>query len=238
MKLTQYGQNLWQVTRLFAFNNYLLREDDGLTLIDTNMGRSQKDILKAAEIIGLPIRRITLTHAHSDHVGSLDEVSALLPQAQVAFNTRTAQFLQGNMELHTEEPQVKLRGGFMKRSTKATRLLKAGDKLGSLRVISAPGHTPDQIAFLDERDGSLIAGDAFQTVAGTAVAGITRWLFPFTARATWHLPTALATAVSLQAPNPTRLAVGHGRVLENPAKEMEKAINEAQEKVDAQAKMA
>jgi glyoxylase-like metal-dependent hydrolase (beta-lactamase superfamily II) len=58
-------------------------------------------------------------------------------------------------------------------------------RLGSLRVIAAPGHTPDQIAFLDERDGTLIAGDAFQTAAGTAVAGVTRWLFPFPALATW-----------------------------------------------------
>jgi glyoxylase-like metal-dependent hydrolase (beta-lactamase superfamily II) len=238
MKLTQHGQNLWQVTRLAFFNAYLVREADGLTLIDTNMSGSQKSILTAAEKIGLPITRITLTHAHGDHVGSLDEVVTLLPDAEVAFGSRTAEFLRGNFALHPDEPQAKLRGGFMDRSTKATRLLEPGDMLGSLRMVAAPGHTPDHIAFYDERDGTLIAGDALQTAAGTAVSGITRWLFPFPAQATWHLPTALATAVSLRKLNPTRLAVGHGRVLENPGSEMEKAIQEAEAKVHAQAKMA
>lgn len=238
MKLTQHGKNLWQVTRFAAFNNYLVREADGLTLIDTNMSGSQKAILAAAESIGLPITRITLTHAHGDHVGSLDEVAALIPEAEVAFTKRTAEFLQGNLELRPDEPRAKLRGSFMERSTKATRLLAPGDMLGSLRVIAAPGHTPDHIAFLDERDGTLIAGDAFQTAAGTAVSGMIRWLFPFPAMATWHLPTALKTAVTLRNLNPTRLAVGHGHVLENPVSQMEQAIQEAEAKVHAQTKMA
>ena len=238
MKLTQHGKNLWQVTRFAAFNNYLVREADGLTLIDANLNGSQKAILAAAETIGLPITRITLTHAHGDHVGSLDAIAALLPEAEVAFTSRTAEFLQGKLELRPDEPQAELKGSFMERSTRATRLLEPDDMIGTLRVIAAPGHTPDQIAFLDERDGTLIAGDAFQTAAGTAVAGITRWLFPFPAMATWHLPTALETAVSLRNLNPTRLAVGHGRVLENPASQMEQAIREAEAKVHAQAKMA
>ncbi|MGD2079276.1 MAG: MBL fold metallo-hydrolase, partial [Chloroflexota bacterium] len=113
-----------------------------------------------------------------------------------------------------------------------------GDTVGSLRVISAPGHSPDQIAFYDERDGTLIAGDAFQTKGGIAVAGITRWLFPFPGLASWHLPTALETAVALRDLDPARMAVGHGKVLENPAVEMEKAIQEAEAKAHVQAQTA
>jgi glyoxylase-like metal-dependent hydrolase (beta-lactamase superfamily II) len=235
MKLTQHGQYLWQLTRLTAFNCYLVREGEELTLIDTNMDGSEEGILQAAQIIGLPITGIALTHAHGDHAGSLDKVAAQLPDVEVALSPRTAEFLQGNLTLHADEPQTKLRGGFVKRSTTATRLIHPGDKLGSLRVVAAPGHSPDHIAFYDERDGTLIAGDAFQTKAGTAVAGITRWLFPFPALATWHLPTAWATAVSLRNLNSTRLAVGHGRVLENPAAEMDKAIQEAEVKAHGQA---
>ncbi len=233
MKLSQYGQNLWQVTRMTAFNCYLVREDDGLTLVDTNWTGSEKDILHAAQTIGLPITRITLTHAHGDHVGSLDEVAALLPEAEVAFTQRTADFLQGKLELQPDEPQAKLRGSFVERATRATRLFKPGEMLGSLRIVAAPGHTPDQVAFFDERDGTLIAGDAFQTKAGTAVAGITRWLFPFPAMATWHLPTALESATALRDLNPSRLAVGHGKVLDDPIAEMNKAIDEAEAKVHA-----
>jgi glyoxylase-like metal-dependent hydrolase (beta-lactamase superfamily II) len=235
MKLTQHGQYLWQLTRLTAFNCYLVREGEELTLIDTNMDGSEEGILQAAQTIGLPITGIALTHAHGDHAGSLDKVAAQLPDVEVALSPRTAEFLQGNLTLHADEPRTKLRGGFVKRSTTATRLIHPGDKLGSLRVVAAPGHSPDHIAFYDERDGTLIAGDAFQTKAGTAVAGVTRWLFPFPALATWHLPTAWATAVSLRNLNPTRLAVGHGRVLENPAAEMDKAIQEAEVKAHGQA---
>lgn len=238
MKITQHGKNLWQLTHLWAFNCYLVREADGLTLIDTNMAGRGQGIVEAAETIGLPITRVTLTHAHTDHVGSLDEVAALLPDAEIALAPRTATFLQGNLGLEAGEPQSELRGGFVERSTGASRLLRPGDMFGSLRVVAAPGHTPDQIAFYDARDGLLIAGDAFQTQAGLAVAGMMRWLFPFPALATWHLPTSVTTAVSLLNLNPKRLAVGHGRVLENPVAQMEEAIRAAEEKVNGQAQTA
>jgi glyoxylase-like metal-dependent hydrolase (beta-lactamase superfamily II) len=228
MKLRQHGQNLWQLTRLWAFNCYLVPEADGLTLVDTNMSGSGAAILRAAQRLGQPISRIALTHAHADHAGSLDELAAQLPGVEVALAARTAAFLRGELGLQADEPQTPLRGGFVTRTTPASRLLQPGDSVGSLRVVAAPGHTPDQIAFFDERDGSLIAGDAFQTQAGTAVAGVTRWLFPFPALATWHLPTALQTAVALRALNPSRLVVGHGRVLVNPAAAMDRAIQAAE----------
>lgn len=238
MKVTQCGDNLWQLTRLWAFNCYLVREERGLTLIDTNMEGSGKGILAAAATIGLPITRVTLTHAHGDHAGSLDEVASRLPEVEVALAARTAAFLQGEMALEAGEPQSELRGGFVRRETQARRLLKPGEMLGSLRVIAAPGHTPDQIAFYDSRDGTLIAGDAFQTQAGIAVAGVTRWLFPFPALATWHLPTALTTAISLRDLNPKRLGVGHGRVLESPVGQMEAAIRVAEAKAGGQTQAA
>ena len=228
MKLSQHGPYLWQITRLTAFNSFLVGEEDGLTVIDTNLSGSSKDILAAAATIGQPIRRITLTHAHGDHVGSLDDLAEQLPEVEVAFSARTADFLRGNLALLPEEPQAKLRGSFMTRATQASQLIGPDDKVGSLRVIAAPGHTPDHIAFYDERDGTLIAGDAYQTKGGIAVAGITRWLFPFPGMAAWHLLTALQTAVSLRDLKPTRMAVGHGGVLEDPAAQMEKAIAEAE----------
>jgi len=232
MKVTQHGENLWQITRLTGFNSFLLREEDGLTAIDTNMSGTGKDILRAAETIGLPITRITLTHAHADHAGSLDELAAQLPEAEVTFSARTAAFLQGDVARLPDEPQAKIRGSFVTRATQATRLIGPDDSVGSLRAISAPGHTPDHIAFYDDRDGTLIAGDAFQTKGGIAVAGVIRWLFPFPGMAAWHLPTALETAVALRALNPARMAVGHGHVLENPAAQMDKAIHEAEQRVN------
>jgi len=231
MKITQHGTNPWQLTRLLAFNCYLIRENDGLTLIDTGLQGSADDILRAASSIGLPITRVALTHAHTDHVGSLDEVVARLPGVEVAFTPRTTEFLRGNVTLVPGEPKAKLRGGFVQRSTQATRLIQPGDYVGSLRVVASPGHSPDHVAFYDERDGTLIAGDAFQTQGGVAVAGVIRLLFPFPGMATWHLPTALESAVALRQLEPARLAVGHGPVLENPLAQMDRAIAAAEERV-------
>jgi glyoxylase-like metal-dependent hydrolase (beta-lactamase superfamily II) len=231
MAATKHGATLWKLTRFWVMNCYLVQEEDGLTLIDTMIPGSVTEILKAAGEIGQPITRIALTHAHADHVGSLDELYAQLPNVEVAFTQRTADFLQGNLALRSDEPQAKLRGGFVERTTRPTRVLAAGDTIGSLRVVASPGHSPDHIAFFDERNGTLIAGDAFQTQGGIAVAGVLRWQFPLPALATWHLPTALNNARTLRDLNPTRLAVGHGEVLESPRSQMDKAIAEAERKV-------
>ena len=228
MKTTYHGDHLIKLTRFWSMNCYLVREADGLTLIDTGISGSASAILAAAEREQLPITRLALTHAHVDHVGSLDAISAQLPAVEIAFSERTACFLAGEVSLRPDEPQTKIKGGFTPCTTQATRLLQPGDRFGSLTVIAVPGHSPDQIAFWDERDGSLIAGDAFQTLGGIAVSGALRWRFPFPAMATWHRPTALATARTLRQLNPTRLAVGHGPVIEQPGPIMDAAIAETE----------
>ncbi len=195
---------------------YLVIEEDGLTVVDTAVAGTEKHIAKAAEKLGQAVRRILLTHAHIDHVGSLDALHALYPDAEVLVSARDARFLTGDMTLDAGEPQDKLRGGFPGVQTRPTRLLEDGDAVGSLRAVASPGHTPGHMAFWDTRDETLIAGDAFQTQAGLAVAGDVRLLFPLPALATWHKPTALESARKLTALRPKRLAVGHGPVLEDP----------------------
>ena len=237
MKTTTYGDYLIQLTDhpiIFPINAYLVREEDGFTLVDTGLATSASKILAAARTLGRPIVRIALTHAHGDHVGGLDRIHAALPDAEVSISARDARPFAGDMSLDPDEPQAKLRGQFVKRETQPTRLLHAGDRVGSLEVIDAPGHTPGQVAFRDTRDGTLIAGDAFQTRGGIAVAGIVRPLFPFIAMGTWHTATALETARRLRAGNPARLAIGHGPVLTNPGAMMDAAIMVAERKVQSE----
>jgi glyoxylase-like metal-dependent hydrolase (beta-lactamase superfamily II) len=236
MKITQHGDTLIQLTRLFAFNCYLVREDDGFTLVDTGLSGSAAGILAAARQHSLPIVRIALTHAHTDHAGSLDALAGQLPGVEIAATQRTARFLTGQVTLDPNEPQSKINGGFVVCRTAPTTIVSPGDRVGSLEVIAAPGHSPDQVAFLDRRDGALIAGDAFQTQGGIAVAGVTRWTFPFPAMATWHLPTALETARRLVELKPSRLAVGHGSVLEQPQQQMEAALRVAAQRVESNGK--
>lgn len=224
MKITAFDNNFFQLTSLGWVNCYLVREDDGFTLIDTTVSGHAQPIIQAAQKLGLPIVRILLTHAHIDHVGSLDALHAALPDAQVIISERDARFLSGDLSLDPAEPQVPLRGGYPRCTTQPTHLLHAGDHVGSLEVIATPGHTPGQLAFFDTRNRSLSAGDAFQTLGGVAVAGTFKPFFPLPAFATWHKGLALESARKLFALQPSVLAIGHGRMLRHPAAAMKRAI--------------
>lgn len=220
MKFTKHGDYLYRVAHYGLINGYLVAEDDGLSIVDTGIAGTAKLLGEAVTQLQKPVRRILLTHAHGDHVGGLDALYARYPEAEVAISDRDARFLTGDRSLDAGEPQVKLRGGFVTTQTRPTRLLEDGDRIGPFQAVAAPGHTPGHMAFLDLRDGTLLAGDAFQTQGGLAVAGQMRWLFPLPALATWHPSTALASAKKLAALEPKRLAVGHGPVLENPTERL------------------
>jgi glyoxylase-like metal-dependent hydrolase (beta-lactamase superfamily II) len=230
VRITNHGSHLVQLTRwaiAFPMNCFLVLEDDGLTLVDSTMLSPATDVAPLVARLGLELRRIALTHAHGDHVGGVAGARRRFPGVEVSIGQREARILAGDKSLDLVEPQHPVRGFFEKIEWKPDRLLEAGDRVGSLEVVPAPGHTPGQVAFLDIRDRTLIVGDAFQTRGGMAVSGVVRPLFPFPAMATWHRPTALATAEVLQALKPTRLAVGHGDVLESPGEAIASAVESA-----------
>jgi glyoxylase-like metal-dependent hydrolase (beta-lactamase superfamily II) len=216
--------DLIRIRRFGIVNAFLVTEDDGLTLVDTTVSSSAKAILRAAERAGAPIVRIALTHAHGDHIGSLDALAAALPDADVIISAREARLLVKDKSLDPDEPRAKLRGSWPGARTQPTRTVQAGDRIGSLEVIAAPGHTPGQVAFLDTRDGTLYCADAYATIGSVATSAKPDWRFPLTGFATWHKPTALATARALRALDPARLAPGHGKVVEAPGPAMDAAI--------------
>jgi glyoxylase-like metal-dependent hydrolase (beta-lactamase superfamily II) len=215
-----------RISRLGMVNMYLVPEDDGLTLIDTAIGGSADKILAAAEATGAAIVRILLTHAHADHIGSLDAIKKRLPQAEVIISTREARLLAKDMSLDADEPKDKLRGGYPGAATKPDRTVDHGDRVGSLDVIAAPGHTPGHIALLDTRDRTLYCGDVYSTLGGVATSARVNPRFPLTLF-TWHRPTELESARKLRALEPPRLAPGHGKVVERPLDAMDRAIARA-----------
>ncbi|MGN8231379.1 MBL fold metallo-hydrolase [Paenibacillus polymyxa] len=229
MRIVQV-QHVYQLTfmpRLFPVNCYLVEEKEGLTLVDAGLPYSTRGIAQTAARIGQPIIRIVLTHAHGDHVGALDKLKARYPDAQVFISRRDAPLLQGDVSLETGEPDTPIRGDVPKHIlTQPDVLLEDGDHVGSLLVISAPGHTPGSMAFLDTRTRALIAGDAFQTRGGIAVSGRLKALFPFPALATWNKEISLKSAKKLASFNPSLLAVGHGNMLKHPQSQLERAIME------------
>ncbi|WHY87285.1 MBL fold metallo-hydrolase [Neobacillus novalis] len=226
---------LYQVTfmaNVFPVNCYLVEEEDGLTLIDAALGFCTKGIMKAAETIGKPITKILLTHAHEDHVGALDSIKDLLPEVLVYISVRDHRLMNNDRSLDSHEEQTPIKGGVPKKlKTRANILLKEGDLIGSLTAIETPGHTPGSLSVFDLRTKALIAGDAFQTRGGIAVAGDIKPWFPFPAFGTWSKKTALVSAKKLVGYEPKLLAVGHGEMVDNPVKVMDQAIENLERKI-------
>jgi glyoxylase-like metal-dependent hydrolase (beta-lactamase superfamily II) len=217
------NQNLIQLTRYRFVNAYLVREDDGFTLVDTTLGGGADDLIGAAQAAGGQIRRIALTHGHGDHVGSVEGLKQKLgPDVQVLLGELDARILAGENVV-----EGKLPGSWPKVQWAPDVRLAPGDRVGSLEVVASPGHSPGHVAFLDTRDRTLIAGDVFTSYGQVAVTSSFYWRFPFATMATWDKGKDVESARALRALDPALLVVGHGPATAAPGDAMDKAIARA-----------
>src|SRR6201991_106319 len=210
MKTTPVTENLTQLTRMHFVNAFLVREDDGLTLVDTTISRGADALIAAARAAGAPIRRIAMTHGHGDHIGSLDGLREKLgSEVEVLVPELDEQILAG-------ENTGKYPGSWPTVKTRADRRLMPGDRVGSLEVVATPGHTPGHVAFLDTRDRTVIAGDTFTAYGRGMSSDRIRPPFPLAASATWDGEQVLASARKVRDLAPSVMVVGHGPVVRNP----------------------
>ncbi|CAM3846336.1 MBL fold metallo-hydrolase [Deinococcus frigens] len=201
LKQTQFG----------LVNTYLVPEEDGFTLIDAGLPGLQNRILAVMRPTGRPLRRLALTHAHSDHIGSVDALKKALPDLEVLVGMNDVELLAENGVKVTPD-----------------RLLRAGNSVGSLRVLDTPGHSPGHLAFFDERDGTLYAGDTFVNIPRLRVASVSNIIFPFPTLATHDAAqTTISARLLLDIPAKF-LALGHGRVVADPLNAMRRAVELAE----------
>jgi glyoxylase-like metal-dependent hydrolase (beta-lactamase superfamily II) len=153
----------------------------------------------------------------------LDALARDYPRVEFAVGQRESRLLRKDSSLDPGESGRKLLG-FPGVKLPPTILLNDGDRIGSLQAIFSPGHTPGHMSFLDVRDGSLIAGDAFTTQTGVLAAGTFRFLFPFPALFSWNREVSAESSRKLRAVKPERLAVGHGKTIESPLAAMDRAV--------------
>jgi len=223
MKARSISPNLIQVTRFHFVNAFLVREADGFTLVDTTMGNAAGGLLDAASRAGGEVRRIALTHGHGDHVGALDALKVQMGDSVEVLMPE----LDARIHAGEHVVQGKLPGSWPKLTTKPDVLLRGGERVGSLEVIPAPGHSPGHVAYLDRRDRTLIAGDVYTTYGSAAVTNHFYLRFPFAAMATWDKSGDLESARALRDLDPAILAVGHGPAVVDPGPAMDRAIARA-----------
>jgi glyoxylase-like metal-dependent hydrolase (beta-lactamase superfamily II) len=149
--------------------SYLIIGGDKALLFDTGMGISNIQAVVAG-LTKLPVSVVN-SHTHNDHVGDnwrFNEVYGMDTDFTRA-NARGSRD-DAQAELAPGEICGALPAGFDAKaySTKPfhiTRWLHDGDSIDlggrTLHVISTPGHTPDSIALLDEKNGLLFTGDTF-----------------------------------------------------------------------------
>jgi cyclase len=137
-------------------------DDDGITVVDTLMVRSQWEPFAAAVAkLRRPVRRIVLTHAHIDHVGG----TRAFPNAGVFASPQTSALLEGEMPLDAYKAFMPaFDAEFDELAEIGTRqvthlVTDAAELTDRIEVLPANGHTAGDLMALVADVDVLFAGD-------------------------------------------------------------------------------
>ena len=138
-------------------------DDDGITVVDTLMVRSQwEPFALAVHALGLPIRRLVLTHAHIDHVGG----TRAFPNAAVYGSQQTSDLLDyEDMPIDAYKAFMsKFADGFDELAEigcrKVTHLVTGAAMLTPrVELLPGTGHTDGDVMVMIEDADVLFAGD-------------------------------------------------------------------------------
>lgn len=213
MKITQISPNIWKlgIWMIIPVNVWLVRSEDGLILIDGGIPKMATGILKQIKELNLPLKKILLTHGHSDHVGSIKEI-VRHTSAPVYIHREELQYAEGDMPYPgRKKAQTTIDKGM------ASPLLQ--DSEGRLQAsdgllpLWTPGHSPGHVAYYHKEDGVLIGGDLFTTRRGR----LARPIPMFTA----DMQTAVRSGAVIEEMKPKLLTVCHGEDIKEPYSQWE-----------------
>jgi len=183
--VTQIGDRIVQIrlpmtgNPMRYINGYLLEDDGGLTLIDC--GWKAGDVLAALEqgleLAGFAlrdVRRLLITHFHFDHYGLAGTLVAKgVPE--LLMHARDWGFLVARKERRGEDDRIVdawlARNGLPVEPddddgwyerfdyVQPTHLVEENERIGRLRALWTPGHSPGHLCFVDTISGRTFTGD-------------------------------------------------------------------------------
>jgi glyoxylase-like metal-dependent hydrolase (beta-lactamase superfamily II) len=177
MEFLEKLNNVYVVdTRMFGFARYMsayVIVGKEIVLVDTGFPAQLQTVRSAIRALGFSpgdISRIFITHSHPDHSGNVGSLLRENPGATVYIHPLgVAQLVDPSIELTVRKkalpPEMHSRIGEMEPVARdRIRTLNDGDvfDLGgaeSLKVVFAPGHQPDGVVFLEEKNRGLFIND-------------------------------------------------------------------------------
>lgn len=163
-------------TRPGHVHSYLLPGADGWTLVDTGIGLPDAKERWAAELDGIEVVRILITHFHPDHVGAAADLAELTGATvhQGGLDYEQCRIVWGNPEwpqriadwflshgVPRPDAEELIRSGsvytpFIRYQPDPT-IVAAGERLDGWELVDAPGHADGQLCLI--RDGILVSAD-------------------------------------------------------------------------------
>jgi glyoxylase-like metal-dependent hydrolase (beta-lactamase superfamily II) len=143
----------------------LIRDGEGWVLVDT--GRSGLRIQQALDAVGAgpeKLKRIYLTHHHSEHVSGLPTIRWWAPDAELVTSEYEAQIISGE---RAPDPLSDPLSSYIAVRNLPTvpiddiHTISEGYEFAGFRVISTPGHTGGHTSLLNKRHRLLFTADAF-----------------------------------------------------------------------------
>ncbi len=209
----EVADGVHQLSVQTGVNVIVLRDEDGVTLVDTGLDRpGLTERLARLGIAPSEVTRILLTHAHPDHTGGVARLRRAGAAAPVAIGAADLEVARGSAA--PPEPE-QLAARLLSRVPKPgawgrtspipdATALEDGQHLdvaGGLEVIATPGHTAGHVAF------HLPARDV--VIGGDVVFNVFR-LQPSPAFLCWRTAPNLASVARLADLRASTLVLAHG----------------------------
>ena len=163
----------------YKISVYLIAERDGWTLVDTALESSVTRIKEALLALGgdaETLKRIYLTHHHSDHIGGLGTLAEWAPQAEIIASEGEAAIISG------QQPPDRSENPIMRAMTErqqlpthpVSRTVREGDTVAGFRVVATPGHSMHHTSLFHEGHRLLVTADAFGQLLTKIQVGVTK----------------------------------------------------------------